>query len=97
MANEAYPIDISAMPDVSRLAHEVARSGKPLVLRQNGTDLVVVSPARPTPRRRDKTPSPEVIEAALATAGGWKDLVDTESLKADIKRSRGSRRSPVRL
>ncbi len=85
------------MPDLVRLAHEVAETGQPRVLREHGAEIAVLSPVSPTRRSQGKKPGPEVVAAALAAAGGWKDLVDTERLKAEIKAARGSRRPPVRL
>lgn len=44
MARELRRIDISEVPDVQRLAEEVARSGVPHVLRIADRDVAVISP-----------------------------------------------------
>ena len=53
MTHEAASIDVSAMPEVARLAETVARSGRPHVLRQGD---VVVAEIRPPRARRDTNP-----------------------------------------
>lgn len=97
MSSKAQAIEIGEMPELARLAREVAKSGEPCVLHDHGAEIAVVSPIHPTGRGRNQTSGPEAIAAALAAAGGWKDLVDTEQLKADIQADRGSQRPPVRL
>lgn len=69
-----------------------------VIEKENGVGAVVkpVRPAKTGRRRRPKTGAD--YEAFLASAGGWKDLVDTEKLKADIYESRRiSSRPPVEL
>lgn len=69
-----------------------------VVEKENGVGAVV-SPVGLTKIRRRRRPKTEAdYEAFLASAGGWKDLVDTEKLKADIYESRRiSSRPPVEL
>jgi hypothetical protein len=50
MVREPVPFDVSEMPELARLAHEVAASGDARVLREHGTDLAVLAPARPAKR-----------------------------------------------
>jgi hypothetical protein len=97
MAREATPIDLSTMPDLARLAREVARDGTPRVLREEGTDVAVLAPVRAPRRPKRKVLTPAQIEAVLATAGAWKGLVDVEQFKRDIKAARGDHRPPVEL
>ena len=98
MTQEAPPIDISAMPELARLAEEVARTGERRVLRRGDVEVAVLIPARPRARRqRGKTLTPAQTAAVLSTAGGWKGLVDGEQFKREIKAARGSRRPPVEL
>jgi hypothetical protein len=53
MARDAIPIDVSTMPDLARLVKEVARDGRPRVLREANADVAVISPVRGrAPRRR---------------------------------------------
>jgi hypothetical protein len=58
MVREAAPIDVGNLPELARLAEEVARSGRPRRLRRGDTDLAILSPARTrertTPRRGDR-------------------------------------------
>lgn len=42
-------------------------------------------------------PSDREREGTLAAAGSWKDLVDADELKKQIKDARGSHRSPASL
>ncbi|MER3457828.1 MAG: hypothetical protein C4309_03585 [Chloroflexota bacterium] len=73
-----------------------------VVEKENGVGAVV-SPVGLTKIRRRRRPKTEAdYEAFLASAGGWKDLADTEKrkaeLKADIYESRRiSSRPPVEL
>lgn len=97
MVREAERVDISEMPDVVRLAEEVARTGSRRVLSRDGEAIAVLAPARPKRRLKAKVLTPEQREAFLASAGGWVGLVDAEQLKRDIKAARGSRRKPVEL
>ncbi len=51
------------MPELARLAHEVAESGEPRLLTENGETIAVLSPApKPAPprkrRRRDRELQP---------------------------------------
>jgi hypothetical protein len=48
---ELKPIDITHIPDLPRLAEEVARSGIPRVLRSHDRDVAVISPAPSKPSR----------------------------------------------
>src|SRR3954470_23018053 len=97
MTREALRIDITTMPDLARLAREVARTGTPLVLHQDETDVAVLSPARAPRRRTGKTVTQADIDASLAAAGGWKGLGDPEQLKRDLDAARSDNRPPVTL
>ena len=44
MASELAPVDISAMPDLARLAEEVQRTQRPLRLRHGGRDVALLMP-----------------------------------------------------
>ena len=48
MANELQPIDISAIPELARLADEVERTRQPRRLRRGDKDVAVLMPA-PSP------------------------------------------------
>jgi hypothetical protein len=103
MAAERETIDISNNPDLLRLAEDVRRRNASTVLR-NGDEAVAVmmpvadSAKRKAPRAPFKQKSQADIDAFLDSAGGWKDLVDTEQLKRDIAESRArSSRPPLKL
>ncbi len=91
MAHELTPIDISATggPSLANVAEEVRRTNRPRLLRRADEDIAVISPVRkPAQRSPFKQKSQADIDAFLSSAGGWKDIVDTDKLKADIAASR---------
>lgn len=51
MARAATVIDVRTMPDLARLAREVAEDGRPRVLRDADVDLAIISPALAKRRR----------------------------------------------
>jgi hypothetical protein len=53
MTREAVPMDLNQihMPDLARLAKEVQRTQLPIVLREDGEDVAVLSPCSPPPGR----------------------------------------------
>ena len=97
MTREAVPMDLNQihMPDLARLAKEVRRTKLPIVLRENGEDVAVLSPAKPARRRKGKTVTDADIEAALAAS--WVGLVDPETLKRELDAARSDDRPPVEL
>ncbi len=96
MAREAAAVDISTMPDLVRLAEEVARTGTPRVLRRGDTDIAILSPAKPKHRFKGKRVTEEDIAAALATFGTWKDL-DAEKFLRELDEARSDNSPPVEL
>lgn len=97
MTREAIPTDISSMPDLARLAHEVARTGTRYVLRDRDAELAVLSPAHS--HRMRKTPGFTEAQwsAVLAAVGGWEGLVDAEQLKRDLDAARSDDRPPLKV
>jgi hypothetical protein len=83
MRHETASIDISTMPDLARLADEVARTRTPRVLRRGNEDIAVLSPTRPKRRPKSKRVTEEDIAASLAAAGAWQDWVDPEAFKRE--------------
>jgi hypothetical protein len=58
MARELTPIDISAMPDLLRIAEEVRDTNQPRLLRRAGEDVAMVTPVkRRSTRARGKPTS----------------------------------------
>lgn len=97
---EPIPVDIDAMPDLVRLADEVRTTDTPRLLRREGKDvaLLVPAPKRRRRKRSERKPSKEDMEAFYRSAGGWKDLVDTDKLVENIYADRRiSDRPPVDL
>jgi hypothetical protein len=81
MPSEAPSIDLSAYPELARIVHEAARSGRRLPLVENGTVIAVVAPAKPR-RAAKRIRSKEEVQRILAeTHGAWKGLIDPEEFK----------------
>ncbi len=80
MPGDAPAIDLGAYPELARIAHEAARSGRRLPLVENDTVIAVVAPAKPR-RASGKTPGAKASARALAAAGSWKGLIDTDEFK----------------
>ena len=99
MVAEPVPLDVSTMPELAALAEEVRRTGTPRVLRRDGEDVALLLPPRGRRGRRTKPAGMTEAqrEAFLGAFGGWKDLVDGEELKRQLKAARGSSRPPVVL
>jgi hypothetical protein len=97
MVKELRRLDVSKIPELQRLAQEVADSGEGLVLRDNDTDLAMVAPVKTRARgRRPRERTQADVEAFRSAAGSWAD-VDTEELKRWIYTGRESSRPPVDL
>jgi hypothetical protein len=96
MARELQPIDISQNPDLIRLTDEVRAANQPRPLQRDHTTVALLVPVQAKRTRKTRDPQAD-FEAFLASAGGWRDLVDAEQLKKDIKEARGSDRPPVSL
>ncbi len=91
-------IDISNVPDLLRLVEEVRTTRRPHILRKNSEDLAVLKPVAPARHRNKRARTRADYEAFRAAAGGWKGLVDTDKLIADIYESRRiSTKPPVEL
>ncbi len=65
MERASTTTEIGQMSELARLAHEVAESGEPRLLTENGETIAVLSPApKPaTPRKRRPRPKREGREA----------------------------------
>jgi len=90
MTHEVAPIDISktGVPSLAEIVEEVRRTNRPRILRRADEDLAVISPVKKGAKQSPfKQKSQADIDAFLSTAGGWKDVVDTDKLKADIEAS----------
>ncbi len=99
MAEEMIYIDISDVPDLLRIAEEVRTTRTPRMLQSDSEDVAVLMPVTPPRRHKAKHAKTKAdYEAFRAAAGGWKGLVDTDKLIADIYESRRiSTKPPVEL
>lgn len=88
MTSKLHIVDVTDVPELRAIADEVRRTGEPHVLQADGDNLAIISPTRKTGRRRQRSRTPEDRAAFRASAGGWKDLVDTDALQAAIRESR---------
>jgi hypothetical protein len=93
------PIDISANPELLRIAEEVAATKTPRELKRDNQTVAVIMPATTKQaRRKTRVKTKADYEAFRSAAGGWKD-VDTDKLLADIyaDRKRSNSRPPIKL
>jgi hypothetical protein len=97
MTREDVRIDVSTMPELARLVHEVARDGRRRVLQEDSIDIAVLSPTRPSRRRARKTVTQAEIDAALATFGAWRDTIDGERLIRELDEARSDDRPPTQV
>ena len=96
MARELPPIDISRNPELVRLTDEVKATNQPRPLQRDHRVVAMLVPVRAKLKRAARDEQAD-YDAFLASAGGWKDLIDAEQLKKDIREARGSDRPPVSL
>jgi hypothetical protein len=95
MAKEPKRIDISSIPELLSIAHEVQRTNEPRLLRQDNEDVAILMPIKTTPKRRSgAAKTKEDYEAFKSAAGGWKDI-DTDQLIADIYADRRISNRPL--
>jgi ABC-type metal ion transport system substrate-binding protein len=91
------PIDISANPELLRIAEEVAATKTPRELKRDNRTVAVIMPAITLPAKKAREKTRADYEAFKSAAGSWKD-VDVEKFKAAIYESRKlSTRPPVSL
>ena len=96
MTKEVISTDITGMPDLIRLAQEVATTGKTRLLKNADGELAVLSPVRP-PRARRATVRPLQRAAIEALAGAWEGRVDPEELKRELREAQWDDRPAARL
>ncbi len=96
MRRAAKTIDISDLPDLRRVAEEVRAAKEPYLLRAGDQDVALLIPLREEePRPGGRTQADRT--AFLSAFGGWKGIVDGETLKRESTASRGSDRPLVVL
>ena len=98
MTHEAAGVDITTMPELVRLAHQVLRTRTPMPLEEGGEVVAFLVPPRPRRRRPHVAPpTPAQRKALLSSIGSWKGLLDAEQFKREIKAARSSKRPSVEL
>jgi hypothetical protein len=99
MPHTAAPIDLLEidLPKLRQVVREVRRTRTPIVLREQGEDLAVLTPIPAGRRRRGKAITEEDIQATLSVFGAWKGKIDPAVFKRRMKAGREDDRPPVRL
>lgn len=96
----AEPVDIGALPELSRLAEEVRNTGRPRLLRRDGEPLAMIVPIHSgrSARLTRRKPTARDLDAFRAAAGSWSD-VDVDRFLADAYAARDvlDDRPPVAL
>jgi hypothetical protein len=64
MAKEPRHIDISSIPELQKLVHEVRQTNEPTILREESEDMAVLSPV-PAKKRGKTKAKPVTSEDAL--------------------------------
>ncbi|HEY7036875.1 MAG TPA: hypothetical protein VH482_36440 [Thermomicrobiales bacterium] len=82
-------LDASHLPDLRRIAEEVRESRAPVVLRLDGRDVAIITPVLPADSGKVGVLTTGEFETLMSAAGGWKDIVDVEALKDELRQSRG--------
>ena len=86
------------MPELARIAEEVAATKIPRELKRENKTVAVIVPVKKSASKKKREKTKADYEAFKSAAGGWKGLVDTEQLKKDIYESRRlSTRPPIKL
>ena len=86
-------VEIKDVDDLFRVLKEVRNSEEPLVIRDNGAEIVV--PASHRPKRRRMSPEERAKadeEAFLLALGGWKDHIDPDEFMKQVRAGRSSNR-----
>lgn len=83
MAKTLKTIEIGHMPELLRIVEEVRTSRTPRVLSRRKKPLAILRPLESTTKRGRGQKSDADEKAFLSSAGGWRDLVDTDKLKRD--------------
>ena len=97
MAKTLRTIEIGDMPELLRIVEEVRTSKSPRVLSRRKKPVAILRPLESTPKSGRSRKSKADEKAFLSSAGGWRDLVDTEKLKKDIDAIREDEPAPTLL
>jgi hypothetical protein len=97
---EDEALDVSASPELLRLAEEVRSTGRPRALQRGGETLAVIVPFPEASgrQRRWRAPTAQDVAAFRSAAGSWAD-VGVEAFLADVYAARDvlDERPPVEL
>lgn len=92
----ARATELTTIHDFTRLAREVAATGRPHILRDNGEDLVVVSPARARPPKT-KPLTQAQRQAIEALAGAWEGRINPDDFKRELREAQWDDRPAIDL
>ncbi|MGH2559390.1 MAG: hypothetical protein ACRDJH_10015 [Thermomicrobiales bacterium] len=100
MAQRAI-VSTADSPVIKEIVDEIHSGIGQVVIQDEGEDVAIVLPLARVGhghgRRIEFKPTPEQIDALRSAFGGWKGLIDTDELKAQIKAARGSNRPTYKL
>ena len=82
MAKEPKHIDISSIPELVKLAHEVRQTNEPSILREESEDLAMLTPLKPVAKRRVRS-KPTTADDPL-----WKLVGIGHSGKGDVSENK---------
>jgi len=84
-------VPINNLDELAEVVESSRRAHVPLRLLGFGGRVAEIAPGDPDSDTRAWKPTAEQIENALATAGSWRGLVDTDRLKEMIQSGKGQR------
>jgi hypothetical protein len=82
-------LDVSDRPDLRRIAEEIREKREPVVLRLDGQDVAIITPVPLSDSGNVGVLTKQQFETLMSVGGGWKDIVDVETLKEELRHSRG--------
>ena len=91
-------VDVETVPELAPLTDEVAATRQPIVLRKQGIDLATIVPIEGiSPYSPGRRKTPEDRQAFLASAGGWRGIVDEATMEEIFGNRSVSARALVEL
>ena len=82
-------VDATDVPDLRRIAEEIRDRLEPVVLRLDGHDVAIITPVPSEEPERIGTLTRAQFETLLSAAGGWRDIVDVDLLKEELREAQG--------
>jgi type IV secretory pathway VirJ component len=87
-------VDATDVPDLRRIAEEIRDRQEPVMLRLDGQDVAIITPVPLGEPHADGVLTRDQLEILMSAAGGWRDIVDTELLKEELRRAQGQDMRP---